>query len=381
MIAALAIATAYAASLLLRTLLARAYARSIDGEACPPLAGRTLTLAQPILSGDPLLESRLAENLAALPGQVFLWLIDEEDAEALRIAGKLRSAHPAVELQLELCPPCPDATNPKLWKLQRAAMRVGTPYFGVLDDDTVLSAASAARLVAAAARHTIATGLPCYEATRTGPSALLAQFVNNNSVFTYLGTSRLLAPFTINGMGYVLRREELPKLENFAPILHELTDDLALATLVLQRGGSIHQSCAPLRVLTGVRNFTHYLQFMHRWYLFTLLLLRRQSPAVQGLIFLLHGLPPLLFVSLFLVTLCHPSLLGGALLPGVLLLRTAVLGNALRRFFGPGLHRPPSSIASELLQPLHLLHAICYRTIRWRTRRYRVRDSDDFSAV
>jgi ceramide glucosyltransferase len=38
-------------------------------------------------------------------------------------------------------------------------------------------------------------------------------------------------------------------------------------------------------------------------------------------------------------------------------------------------------LLSELLQPLHLLHAALYRNIRWRTRRYRVRDNDRFSAL
>jgi ceramide glucosyltransferase len=39
------------------------------------------------------------------------------------------------------------------------------------------------------------------------------------------------------------------------------------------------------------------------------------------------------------------------------------------------------SIDSELLQPLHLLHALCQRRIIWRTRRYAVKANDDFQAV
>lgn len=50
-----------------------------------------LTVLQPILSGDPTLESCLEANLSAHgEGTAFLWLVDDDDAEAQRIAEKLR---------------------------------------------------------------------------------------------------------------------------------------------------------------------------------------------------------------------------------------------------------------------------------------------------
>lgn len=406
----------YIASLFWRRWLVLSYAKSLPHLPTEPLPQDTLTIAQAILSGDPLLELRLETNLANLPRQRFLWLIDEDDAEARRIAEKLRRPH----LRVELCPPCPDATNPKLWKLQIASKFVRTPFFAVIDDDTTLPASSAAALVEAAKTSTVATGLPCYLDGKNQASALLAQFVNNNSIFTYLGTSRLLPPFTLNGMGYVMRREELERIQHFQPILHELTDDLALATLVLKLGGSIHQSKAPLQVQTGVRDMRHYLQMMHRWYVFTLLLLKRQSIPVQALIFVLHGLPPMMLGSSILlmgvisgqvlgITLLVyfiflsgllPPLVGGLLsllafialfwmgiepasylLLIVLFLRGALLPAIQSMFFGESRYRPLLSLLSELIQPIHLIHALASRTIRWRTRRYRVRDTHDFTAV
>lgn len=360
----------YLASLALRAWLSIRYASSLPAIPREPPPANSLTIAQPILSGDPLLESRLAENLRALPGQRFLWLMDEDDAEARRIADAIRTP----DVEVIFCTPCPDAMNPKLWKLQRAAEHAQTPFFCVLDDDTTLSGESAAALIEAAKKATVATGLPCYHDGGDVAGGLLAQFVNNNSVFTYLGTSGLLAPFTLNGMGYVLRREELTRIDHFKPILHELTDDLALATLVLKQGGTIHQAKAPLRVRTGVKNLRHYFQLMHRWYVFTLLLLKRQRVPAQVLIFALHGLPPMLLVALCIL---HDLPVLGT----VLLVRFFVLRIIHARFFGERLHRPFLSVLSELMQPLHLLHAAFSRTIRWRTRRYRVRDTDDFSAV
>ncbi len=380
----------------------------------PPLIPPgTLTIAQAILSGDPLLESRLEENLNALRGQTFRWLIDETDAEAQRIAKKLQRPN----LHVKLCPPCPGKTNPKLWKLMAAAQKVTTPFFTVVDDDTTLSKASAAALVEAAKTHTVATGLPCY-LSRGFSSGLLAQFVNNNSIFTYLGTSRLLPPFTLNGMGYVMRTEELERIDHFKPILHELTDDLALATLVLKLGGTIHQSQAPLEVQTGVRNFRHYWQMMHRWYVFTMLLLQRQPVSSQVIIFALHGLPPLLMaamvvlgfaagqlspwivvmlalftrnwiwvpgeiigVIIFVVTLWLVPSLFAFLFFSLLFLRWLLINSVQEKFFSRDLHRSFISILSELIQPLHLIHSLCSRTIRWRTRLYKVRDTHDFSEV
>lgn len=406
----------YAASLLWRRWLALSYAQSLPPLPTKPLPPETLTIAQAILSGDPLLESRLEANLATFPDQHFIWLIDDEDAEARRIGQKLR--HPY--LHVELCPPCPDATNPKLWKLQIAANLVKTPFFAVIDDDTTLPAPSAAGLVEAAKNCTVATGLPSYQDSGDVASGLLAQFVNNNSVFTYLGTSRLLPPFTLNGMGYVMRTEELKRIEHFKPILHELTDDLALATLVLKLGGSIHQSQAPLHVRTGVRGMSHYFQMMHRWYVFTLLLLKRQPIPTQVLIFVLHGLPPILLCSTMILGVANGELggrflavlvtlfimrlhqiLGLLLLPVLTLLmaylfthdraamvlllvlgmREIITREMQKKFFGHPLIRPVVSLLSELIQPVHLVHALCIRTIRWRTRLYKVRDTHDFSAA
>lgn len=368
----------YAAILLLRRWLALAYARSLPTPPAEPLAADTLTVAQAILSGDPLLESRLEMNLKGLEGQRFLWLIDESDTEARRIATEL--ARP--QLQVELCPPCPDATNPKLWKLHRAARLVGTPFFAVVDDDTLLPAASAAALVEAAKTHTVATGLPCYQDGGDVPSRLLAHFVNNNSAFTYLGTSHLLRPFTLNGMGYVMRTEELERIGHFEPILNELTDDLALATLVLKLGGTIHQSAAPLLVQTGVRDFRHYWQMMHRWYVFTLLLLKRQSIAAQMLIFGLHGLLPLLLPAMLILGMANPTLPVVIVWGGLVMLRSVVIVTTFCRFFGKDkIFALAYSAYSEFLQPLHLIHALCSRTIRWRTRLYKVRDTNDFHEV
>jgi ceramide glucosyltransferase len=66
------------------------------------------------------------------------------------------------------------------------------------------------------------------------------------------------------------------------------------------------------------------------------------------------------------------------LLLATLVLRSVMLRSLQIRLTGAARHRPMLSLASELLQPLHLLHAMLVKSIRWRTRHYRVYDNDRF---
>jgi ceramide glucosyltransferase len=68
-------------------------------------------------------------------------------------------------------------------------------------------------------------------------------------------------------------------------------------------------------------------------------------------------------------------------LVALLLLRALALVHLQRSIYGRALHAPVSSLLSELLQPLHLLHALLWRRIVWRTRRYRVRDDRHFEEI
>ncbi|RYD33214.1 MAG: hypothetical protein EOP87_11410, partial [Verrucomicrobiaceae bacterium] len=165
----------------MKAVLAVLQARK-DARADEPLLGlRTLTVLQPILSGDAKLERMLEGNLHSLPGQCFLWLCDAGDAEGVRVAEKLRAEHPAHQITIVLCPDCPERVNPKVFKLIHASALVDTPFFAVLDDDTHLPTATAADLLLHAQDAMIATALPSYRESGGFSGSLLAQFVNNNS--------------------------------------------------------------------------------------------------------------------------------------------------------------------------------------------------------
>ncbi|UXI67121.1 glycosyltransferase [Tahibacter amnicola] len=253
-----------------------------------------VTVAQAILSGDPLLESVLDSALGALPGARFLWLVDTDDAEAQRVTEELTRRHPGRAITRLLVPPPPDGVNPKLHKLAVAQQHAEPGIFVVLDDDTCLPAEGLRALIDGLRTDALVTGLPCYRDDGAFPSRLLAQFVNNQAAQTYLSLAGLVPAPSINGMCYALRSEVLERVGGFAPLKAHLTDDLAVACQVRDAGGRIRQTPYPQFVQTRVRDLRHYIALMHRWFLFALLLLRRQPLALRGGIAILHGLPPLL---------------------------------------------------------------------------------------
>jgi ceramide glucosyltransferase len=361
----------------------------------PPPDGVDLsvaTIVQPILSGDPDLPAALADNLAALPEARFLWMIDDDDAEAAAITLKLCDAHPSHRIDTRVCATAPDGVNPKLFKLEQARSSVTDGAFVVVDDDTRLTREGLAALLAALDTHTLATGLPCYvDRRRDLPSRLLAQFVNNNAALTYLPLMTFAGPPTINGMTYAMTPASLDAIGGFAPLCRHLADDLAVARRVILTGGTICQTPYPQFVATSVRDGRHYRAMMHRWVLFALLLLREQPARWRLTIVLLHGLPPLLLWTMMIAAIISlasavslesaVAVSSAASIMVVLALRAVTLIVVQHRLTGRGRHSPVLSIVSELLQPLHALHALVSRRIVWRTRRYDVRANDDFRAV
>jgi ceramide glucosyltransferase len=331
-----------------------------------------------VLSGDEFLEEALRRNLQLTPSWArFVWLVDEDDAEGQRVTGRL--AAPAGDrVRVFVCPPPAAGVNPKLAKLQRALDGVDTPFVAVLDDDTVLADRNLERGVAALGGCDLYSGLPCYLPGSNFWSSLVAHFVNNSSILTYFPLQPLVGSPTINGMFYLMRTDTLRGYGEFTPVLDRLCDDYALAALVRANGGVIRQGVTPVRLRTTVGGAGAYFRLMHRWFVFAGVLVRDQPLPAAGVIVLFLGLPPLLlWVGLLAVA-------GGAsgvlALAGVLLVRDMTLRLLHRRVFGglPGFSWW-KSILAEVLQPVHQVHSLVWRTIRWRTRRIRPGRGGTFS--
>jgi ceramide glucosyltransferase len=370
------------AVLYLTLLLAKAIAALIYSarHVRPEASDRTgeASLLQAILSGDPGLPTVLEDNLRALPRAEFFWLIDDNDSAAATLTHDLRREYPAHRIHIMSFPPAPEGSNPKVFKLAAAWQRCTTPTCVVLDDDARLSARSLSALVAGLDQADLTTALPYYRAGDRLGSRLLAEFVNNNAALTYLPPLLFISPISINGMGYAIRKERLAGWGGFAPILNHLADDLAMAELVRAHGGKLLQTPHPVEMQTCVQSLRHYQQLMHRWFLFATLLLRQQSLAINALITLLLGTHPLLLWLLLLSAMITPSATTLLALGVTAAGRALVLCILQHRLTGRARHRPLLSLCSELLQPFHLLHAVVDRSIRWRSRSYRVFDNQRF---
>ena len=330
------------------------------------VAEAPITVMQPILSGDPFLAFSLRHNLEVTPSfATFLWLLDENDAEAWRIADSLVSQWPD-RVRLLSCPAAPANVNPKSYKLQHALTQITTPYVAVLDDDTILEDQNLGKAIVALESCDLYTGLPCYLPGGNFWSSLVTHFVNNNSIVTYLPVLHFLPPISINGMFYVLRTQKLRDIGGFTPILDQLCDDYALARLVKSHGGVIRQAITPVLLHTTVTGIGHYVRLMHRWFVFARVLTRDQPIGVLALLFVFLGLPPvLLWMSLL-------TFFGGwfaLALPVALVVRHLCLRLLHHLVFGrASSFSIVDSLVVELLQPLHWLHATFQKTLRWRTR-------------
>jgi len=381
MIFAMVCAGSYLILLTSKALLALRYARRYP-KPSTAIDLSTATIVQPILSGDPDLSATLEATLTRLPEARFVWLVDGGDEEAERVTTELQRRHATHRIERCICPEPPPGINPKLFKLERARALVHDGAFVVLDDDTRLTREGLAALLAALDARTLVTGLPCYLDRGGLPSRLVAQFVNNNAALTYLPLLAFAPPPTINGMTYAIAPSHLSAIGGFAPLWNRLADDLALARRVLESGGTIVQTPYPQFIATTVRDLRHYRALMHRWFLFAMLLLREQPPAWTLAITLLHGLPPLLLWAVLVsIAIAGDRTSATAIALALIGIRALVLIVVQRSITGRSRHAPFLSIVSELLQPLHLLHAMLTRRIVWRTRTYLVRANDDFSPI
>ncbi|HEV7278995.1 MAG TPA: glycosyltransferase [Pirellulaceae bacterium] len=397
-LAAAVIWGAYVVAIVLRGRAAIAAARTFrreQEERDPYAIARDVTLLQPILSGDRELEATLRENVQALPANVrFVWLVDEHDEEGRRVAEKLRNEVLSAgvderRILIETCPPTSLEENPKSAKLERGLAMTTTTCVGVLDDDTTVPPTGLASALAELDVFDLATGLPVYSQGQTFWSALVADFVNDNACTTYLPLLRLFPPLSINGMFYVTRTETLRSLGGFAAIRDRLCDDYAVACLYRDAGKTLRQTVDPQSVGTAVASAGAYVGLLHRWNRFADQLVRDQPLPVQALLFATLALPPLLLwaaiVSGITATVLEST--GWFWLVPALLLATcsvrALLHATVHRRIVPSLppQRPLRSLFVELLQPVHLLHALVRPTIVWRGRRIKTSRDGRFRQI
>ena len=362
------------------------------------LVDPNLTIVQPILSGDPLLKQCLEHHLKWSEVS-FLWLIDEDDLEAQTIAKDLQKTYR--NIQVLSCPTVPQELNPKAFKLQLALEHISSDYIAIVDDDTRLSKEGLAQALYSL-RHsskyglkhsqaTIVTGLPYYSDGSNLWSNLVAHFVNNNSIVTYLPLLNFMEPLSINGMFYVMSRGGLERVGGFKTIWQQLSDDFAMARLVQTSGGKIIQTPTTHAVQTSVKDAKHYTQLMHRWFLFAQTQVTEQSLAIRILLGLMLGFPSILLwmiaclsiysvITLVINQVFLPLFVISISLSLFILIRHKALKYLHKLFLiKPPNFSPALSLLAELLQPLHMLHALVQKNIVWRSRKIRLEKDGRFN--
>ena len=332
------------------------------------------TVVQPILSGDPRLESDLRANLQQTEAVEFYWLIDQSDIEAQRVADRIcQDASFAHRIRIFLIEDVPQGINPKSYKIEQVVEELTRPYLIVLDDDSVIDFSKMGELTAHLGQEVILTGIPYNQERSNFWSKLVAAFVNGNSFITYFTMAEVEANHSINGMFYILPVELAKGQKLFTAIKDYLCDDLAVADFLRSKGVSIIQTRVTCNVRTTIKDAKQYLLQMKRWLLFSSIYLKEH---LDWKLFSLIGLPsflplPTLILSIILgwpyLLLALSLLVFKAV--WMLLYRQSILPSHLH------LDEVVYEVLNDLLLPWLFIYVLMTPpVINWRGRKIRVTD-------
>lgn len=367
------IAVAYLLLFLVRWLLSLIYYKKGKSDVTD-FPENLFTVVQPILSGDPRLESDLRANLQQTKTVEFYWLIDQSDTEAQRVANKIcQDELFSQRIRIFLIEDVPQGINPKSYKIEQVLEDLTRPYLIVLDDDSVIDFSKMGELTAYLGQEVILTGIPYNQERSNFWSKLVAAFVNGNSLITYFTMAQVEANHSINGMFYILPVNLVKDQDLFTAIKDYLCDDLAVADFLSSKGVSIVQTRVTCNVRTTIKSATQYLLQMKRWLLFSSIYLKKH---LDFKVFTLIGLTSFLPLPIILLTLFlgWPYLLVALVLLLIkaiwmLLYRQSILMNQLH------LDEVLYEVLNDFLLPWLFLYVLLTPpVINWRGRKIRVTD-------
>lgn len=367
------IAVAYLLLFLVRWLLSLIYYKK-GKSAVTDFPEDLITVVQPILSGDPRLESDLRANLQQTKTVEFYWLIDQSDTEAQRVANKIcQDELFSQRIRIFLIEDVPQGINPKSYKIEQVVEDLTRPYLIVLDDDSVIDFSKMGELTAYLGQEVILTGIPYNQERSNFWSKLVAAFVNGNSLITYFTMAQVEANHSINGMFYILPVYLVKDQDLFTAIKDFLCDDLAVADFLSSKGVSIVQTRVTCNVRTTIKSATQYLLQMKRWLLFSSIYLKKH---LDFKVFTLIGLTSFLPLPIILLTLFlgWPYLLVALVLLLIkaiwmLLYRQSILMNQLH------LDEVLYEVLNDFLLPWLFLYVLLTPpVINWRGRKISVTD-------
>jgi ceramide glucosyltransferase len=353
----------------------RFFQRPVPAPAHDP-ASTLVSIIQPILSGDPTLADSLDATLRARSAypREWLWLVDADDAEGMRVCRDLIARHPGRDIRLlATTPPGEgDWRNPKTVKLIAGSTAARGAILCVLDDDTRLPDDGLEQSLPFLDRPGVglAYGLPYYVSFADPWSSLVAAFVNANSLLTYIPPLALTEPFTINGMFYAVRRETLAAVGGFAGLEGALADDFAVAQRFRRAGYTLAQT--PLRhaISTRVAGPRHYSSLIGRWFVFPReSVLRHVAPRDRLIVNALIVVPTILPLAALLATLARPGRRAAALFALGHAVSFAVFAHLNRAYLGGATppHRATLVPLVQTILPVQVAVALLRpQRIEWR---------------
>ena len=334
----------------------------------------SISILQPILSGDPTLWTCLDRNLQMKTSYQleFIWLLDESDRIGLEGCQKLITAYPNCRIRLISLPPPPDGISPKTFKLICGLQSATGNIIVVLDDDTILPDNGLEKCIPYLDKPQIglAFGLPYYINFSNFWSSLVSCFVNGNSLLTYIPYTFLIQPFTINGMFYAIKRDVLERVGGFSGLETAICDDYAIAKRFRSQGYQLAQT--PLRhgINTQVDTASHYFNIINRWFIFPQASIMRSASLGElslfySLVLFPNFFPLIIVVFLFL----FPGGYAVAIALAYFSFNAYMIFQFNRKYLNDA--TPPSKIIwillSQILLPFQILGSLLSpRQINWR---------------
>jgi ceramide glucosyltransferase len=237
--------------------------------AAPTTAARPVhvTILQPVVSGDPLLERWLEGTVRMKSAVSFdvLWLLDHHDLEAHRICERIARAVPDRCRALDVAPPG-EREAPKLKKLVAGVHAARGDVLVALDDDTMLADHTLERVLPHLDRAGLVFLLPCYTSFQNLWSRLVAFFVNANAFSTFIASEVATGSAVMPGMFWAMRRETVRALGDLQPFIGAIVDHEALSIAVRKLGLSMELAPATHDLSTMIPNARAYFRLMHRWF-------------------------------------------------------------------------------------------------------------------
>lgn len=272
----------------------------------PPISEtHTISILQPIVSGDRTLASCLEQNLDLRSRHEveYLWLLDEDDTEAARICESLAAARPRANVRIVRVSVRDDRSSPKMVKLIEGVRRARGEILCVLDDDTLVPDDGLEVCLSHLSDPDVgaAFGLPYYTHFEGFWSSLVAYYGNSQNLSTYIPYTMLMEPVTMCGMFYCFRRATYEAIGGFGGLESALVDDFAVARLFRSKGYRLVQTTVRNATRIHVEGCREFLRMMHRWMIFARQTVMKELPLPELAIVYSAGvgsiLAPLLLVA------------------------------------------------------------------------------------